>query len=365
MKKLILLTIAIFSSFSVSAAEKKTALIFGITGQDGAYLTKLLLDKNYIVHGVKRRAANCNTQKLEEILSQSSYSLNDIQLHYGDLTDACSVFDVVKRIEPDEIYNLAAQSNVRDSFDNPEYTSNVNALGTLRILEAIRQLHLESKTRFYQASTSELYGKVEKIPQDENTYFHPRSPYAVAKMFGYWIVKNYREAYNMYACNGILFNHESPVRGDTFVTKKITKAAAQIANKKQDVLYLGNLDAKRDWGFAGDYVEAMWKMLQQDKAEDFVVSSGETHPVREFAEKAFKEVGIDIVWKGKGVNEVGINAKTGETIVKIDPINFRPTEVDLLLGNAKKASEKLDWKPKTSFNDLVKMMVKSDMESNQ
>jgi GDPmannose 4,6-dehydratase len=360
--KYILFILTLSLSLITAAEPKKKALIFGITGQDGAYLTKLLLDKDYEVYGVKRRAANTNTQKLEAIFENTKYSLNDVILHYGDLSDACSIFEIVKNIQPDEIYNLAAQSNVRDSFDNPEYTSNINALGTLRILEAVRQLKLENKTRFYQASTSELFGKVEKTPQDESTNFNPRSPYGVAKLFAYWIVKNYREAYGMFACNGILFNHESPLRGETFVTKKITLAASKIARNLQDVLYLGNLDAQRDWGFAGDYVEAMWKMMQQDKAEDYVVSSGETHTVREFVEKSFIEAGIPIAWRGKGVDEVGVNKKTGKVVVKIDPIHFRPTEVDLLLGNAFKASDKLNWKPKTSFSELVKMMMKSDLE---
>lgn len=362
MKSFLLIMFSILSNLHSEETAKKKALIFGITGQDGAYLTKLLLEKNYEVHGVKRRTANTNTQKLEEIFENTRFSLNDISFHYGDLSDACSIFDVVKNIEPDEIYNLAAQSNVRDSFDNPEYTSNINALGPLRILEAIRQLKLEKKTRFYQASTSELFGKVEKSPQDESTNFYPRSPYGVAKLFGYWIVKNYREAYGMYTCNGILFNHESPLRGETFVTRKITLAASKIVKNEQECLFLGNLDAKRDWGFAGDYVEAMWKMLQQDRPDDFVVSTGETHTVREFVEKSFAELGIKIKWQGKGVNEVGVNSRNGKVIIRIDPIHFRPTEVDLLLGNAVKAANKLDWKPKTPFSELVKMMVKSDAD---
>lgn len=358
--KHIFIIIAFFGILNAQDFQKKKALIFGITGQDGAYLTKFLLDKNYEVHGVKRRAANTNTQKLEEIFIGSKYSLNDISLHYGDLSDACSIFEIIKNVQPNEIYNLAAQSNVRDSFDNPEYTSNINALGTLRILEAIRQLKLEKKTRFYQASTSELFGKVEQSPQDETTNFYPRSPYGVAKLFAYWIVKNYREAYGIYACNGILFNHESPLRGETFVTRKITIAASKIARNEQNCLFLGNLDSKRDWGYAGDYVEAMWKMMQENTADDFVISTGVTHTVREFVEKTFNEVGIKIKWQGKGINEIGINTSNGKTIVKIDPIYFRPTEVDLLLGNATKAANKLNWKPKTSFDDLVKMMVKSD-----
>lgn len=336
----------------------KKTLITGITGQDGAYLTKLLLDKGYEVHGLVRRSSLEKFDRIEEVMDNER-----LTLHYGDMTDSANVIRLLSEIRPDEVYNLAAQSHVHVSFDTPEYTANADGIGTLRLLEAIRILGLEKKTRVYQASTSELYGKVQETPQSETTPFYPRSPYAVAKMYAYWITVNYREAYNMYACNGILFNHESPLRGETFVTRKITIAAARIKHGLQDCLYLGNLDAKRDWGFAGDYVEAMWLMLQQDKPEDFVIATGETRTVREFVGKAFKEAGIEIEWQSAGVKEQGVDVATGRVVVAVDPKFFRPTEVDLLLGNPAKAKEKLGWVPKTSFDELVRMMMRVDMDS--
>lgn len=334
----------------------KKAFITGITGQDGAYLTKLLLDKGYEVHGLVRRASIERYDRIEQYLEH-----DNIHLHYGDMTDSSNIIRLISEIQPDEVYNLAAMSHVKVSFDTPEYTANADGMGTLRLLEAIRILGLEQKTRIYQASTSELYGKVQETPQSETTPFYPRSPYAAAKIYAYWITINYREAYNMFACNGILFNHESPLRGETFVTRKITIAVANIKHGKQDCLYLGNLDAKRDWGFAGDYVEAMWLMLQQDKPEDFVIATGQTRTVREFVDKAFAEADIKLQWQGTGINEKGIDEVTGKVIVAIDPQYFRPTEVELLLGNATKAKEKLGWQPKTSFEELVKMMVREDL----
>lgn len=336
----------------------KSALITGITGQDGAYLSRFLLDKGYKVHGLVRRSSLEKFDRIDELMDHER-----LTLHYGDMTDSANVIRLMSEIRPDEVYNLAAQSHVHVSFDTPEYTANADGTGTLRLLEAVRILGLENKTRVYQASTSELYGKVQETPQSETTPFYPRSPYAVAKMYAYWITVNYREAYNMYACNGILFNHESPLRGETFVTRKITIAAASIKHGLQDCLYLGNLDAKRDWGFAGDYVEAMWLMLQQDKPEDFVIATGETRTVREFVERAFREAGIDIEWQGAGVEEQGIDVATGRIVVAVDPKFFRPTEVELLLGNPTKAKEKLGWEPKTSFDELVKMMMRVDMQS--
>ena len=332
----------------------KTALITGITGQDGAYLTKFLLEKGYEVHGLVRRSSIERYNRIEEYL-------DDIHLHYGDMTDSANLIRLMSEIRPDEVYNLAAMSHVKVSFDTPEYTANADGVGTLRLLEAIRILRLENTTRIYQASTSELYGKVQETPQSETTPFYPRSPYAAAKMYAYWITVNYREAYNIFACNGILFNHESPLRGETFVTRKITLAVAAIKKGKQECLHLGNLDAKRDWGFAGDYVEAMWLILQQDKPDDFVIATGQTRTVREFVEKAFSEAGIDIEWRGGGGEEKGIDKATGQVIVAVDPQYFRPTEVDLLLGNPTKAKEKLGWKPRTSFDELVKMMVQADL----
>jgi GDPmannose 4,6-dehydratase len=341
---------------------KKVALITGVTGQDGAYLSEFLLNKGYEVHGVKRRASLFNTDRIDHLYHDRHEADVNFFLHYGDLTDSTNLIRIIQEVKPDEIYNLAAQSHVQVSFETPEYTANSDALGTLRILEAIRILGLTGKTRFYQASTSELYGKVQEIPQSEKTPFYPRSPYAAAKIYGYWITVNYREAYNLYACNGILFNHESPLRGETFVTRKITRAIARIKLGLQDRLYLGNLNSKRDWGFAGDYVEAMWMILQQPQAEDFVIATGETHAVREFVEKAFAEIGITIEWRGSGVEEQGIDAATGRVMLEVDPRYFRPTEVDLLLGDPAKARQRLGWQPKVGFAELVKMMVAFDIK---
>ncbi len=341
---------------------KKTALITGITGQDGAYLADLLLKKDYIVHGIKRRSSLFNTERIDHLYQDPHEKKVNLFLHYGDMTDATNILKIIQDTQPDEIYNLAAQSHVKVSFETPEYTANSDALGVLRMLEAIRILKLEKKTKFYQASTSELYGKVQAIPQNEETPFYPRSPYAVAKLYAYWIIKNYREAYDLFACNGILFNHESPVRGETFVTRKITRAAAKIKLGMQKKLFVGNLDAKRDWGHAKDYVEGMWLMLQQKKADDFVLATGKTTSVRDFISMAFDEAGIKIAWKGTGVKEKGINSKTGETLVEIDPKYFRPTEVDLLLGDPTKAKIILGWKPKYTLKNLVKEMVASDLK---
>lgn len=340
----------------------KKALITGITGQDGAYLAEFLLKKGYIVHGIKRRASSFNTERVDHLYKDPHDRNVNFFLHYGDLTDSTNLIRIIQETQPDEIYNLAAQSHVQVSFETPEYTANCDAVGTLRLLEAIRILGLEKRTKFYQASTSELFGKAQEIPQKETTPFYPRSPYGAAKLYAYWITKNYREAYDMFACNGILFNHESPIRGETFVTRKITMAAAKIKKGMQDRLYLGNLDAKRDWGFAGDYVEAMWLMLQQDEPDDYVIATGRTHSVREFAELAFKEVGIEIEWRGKGVDEVGVNAANRDVLVEIDPHYFRPTEVDILVGDTSKAKEKLGWEAKVGFEELVKIMVKGDMK---
>lgn len=334
------------------------AFITGITGQDGAYLTKLLLEKGYEVHGLIRRSSIERFDRIEQYVNHPN-----VHIHYGDMTDSANLIRLMAEIRPDEVYNLAAMSHVKVSFDTPEYTANADGIGTLRLLEAIRILGLENKTKIYQASTSELYGKVQGIPQSETTPFYPRSPYAAAKIYAYWITVNYREAYNIFACNGILFNHESPLRGETFVTRKITLAVAAIKHGKQDCLYLGNLSAKRDWGFAGDYVEAMWRILQQETPDDFVIATGETRTVREFVEKAFAEATIEIEWHGEGINETGIDKATGKVVVAVDPQFFRLTEVDLLLGNPKKAKEKLGWQPKTSFDELVKMMVQSDLNT--
>lgn len=342
--------------------SKKTALITGITGQDGAYLAELLLEKGYIVHGIKRRSSLFNTDRIDHLYKDKHEEDVNFFLHYGDLTDATNLIRLVQQIQPDEIYNLAAMSHVKVSFDTPEYTANTDALGTLRLLEAIRLLKMEKEVKFYQASTSELYGKVVETPQTEETPFYPRSPYGVAKLYAFWIVKNYREAYDMYACNGILFNHESPLRGETFVTRKITRAAAKIKLGLQKKLFLGNLDAQRDWGHAKDYVYGMWLMLQQDKADDYVLATGETHAVREFVEKAFKEAGIELRWEGKGVNEKGINKATNEILVEVDERYFRPTEVDLLLGDASKAKKELGWEFKYTFDELVKEMVQADIK---
>jgi GDPmannose 4,6-dehydratase len=338
----------------------KIAIITGITGQDGAYLADLLLSKGYIVHGMVRRSSLSNTGRIDYLISDPDLS-DRLKLHYSDLTDSPSIIKLIKDIEPDEIYNLAAQSHVQVSFDAPEYTANTDGLGTLRILEAIRILGLENKTRFYQASTSELYGKVQEIPQNENTPFYPRSPYGVAKLYAYWITVNYREAYGMFACNGILFNHESPLRGETFVTRKITIAVANIKKGKQEKLSLGNFDAKRDWGFARDYVEGMWRMLQADKPDDYVLATGETHSVREFTELAFREGGIELVWEGEGPQEVGKDKATGKILVDVNPVYYRPAEVDLLIGDPTKAKTELGWKSELSFEDLVRLMVEKDL----
>ena len=344
------------------ALANKVALITGITGQDGAYLARLLLDKGYVVHGIKRRSSSFNTARVDDIYVDPHERKTRFFMHYGDLTDATNLIRIVQEVQPGEIYNLAAQSHVQVSFETPEYTANADAIGTLRLLEAIRILKLESKVRFYQASTSELYGKVRETPQRETTPFYPRSPYAVAKLYGYWITVNYREAYGLHASNGILFNHESPMRGETFVTRKITRAVAAIERGLQECLYLGNMDAKRDWGHARDFVEGMWLMLQQPVADDYVLATGETHSVREFVELAFAEVGRKIAWSGKGVDESGADAATGKVLVRIDPRYFRPTEVDLLLGDPAKAFERLGWRSKTTLAELVAEMVASDLD---
>lgn len=341
--------------------NKKVALITGITGQDGAYLAELLLNKGYVVHGIKRRSSLFNTDRIDHLYQD--FHEKDVRffLHYGDLTDSTNLIRIIQETQPDEIYNLAAQSHVMVSFEVPEYTANADALGTLRILEAVRILKMEEKVKFYQASTSELYGEVQEVPQTENTPFYPRSPYAVAKLYAFWITKNYREAYNMYACNGILFNHESPLRGETFVTRKITRAAARIKLGLQQKLFIGNLDAKRDWGHAKDYVEGMWLMLQQEKPDDFVLATGKTYTVRQFAEWAFLEAGIQLQWKGSGVDEIGLD-QNGNVLVEVDPNYFRPTEVDLLIGNPAKAEKELGWKASCEVKDLVKEMVQEDIK---
>ena len=342
----------------------KIALITGVTGQDGSYLTEFLLEKGYEVHGIKRRSSSFNTERIDHIYEDPSVHDDRFYLHYGDLSDSSNLVRLIKETQPDEIYNLAAQSHVAVSFETPEYTADIDALGALRILEAIRFLGLEKKTRFYQASTSELFGLAQETPQRETTPFYPRSPYAVAKMYAYWITVNYRESYDMYACNGILFNHESPRRGETFVTKKITQAVARIYQGRQDVLRLGNMDAKRDWGHAKDFVYAQWLMLQQDKPQDFVIATGETHTVREFVELSFKEVGIGIEWQGVGIDEKGVDNSTGKVLVEIDEKYFRPAEVELLLGDPSKAEKELGWKRQTSFKELVSGMVKYDLEND-
>jgi GDPmannose 4,6-dehydratase len=343
------------------ARPEKTALITGITGQDGAYLAEFLLDKGYLVHGVKRRSSSFNTARIEHLYQDPHEPDQRLILHYGDLTDATNLIRIVQETQPDEIYNLGAQSHVQVSFETPEYTANSDALGPLRLLEAIRLLGLKDKTRFYQASTSELYGKVQKIPQSETTPFYPRSPYAAAKLYAYWMIVNYREAYGLYAANGILFNHESPVRGETFVTRKITRAVAAIHHGLEQRLYLGNLDAKRDWGHARDYVHGMWLILQQETPEDFVLATGTSHSVRDFVEHAFAQIDILIEWRGEGVDEKGHDANSGRLLVEIDPRYFRPTEVDELLGDPSKAHEKLGWRHETSFEELVSEMVRSDL----
>jgi GDPmannose 4,6-dehydratase len=341
--------------------SEKKALITGITGQDGAYLAEFLLNKGYEVHGIKRRTSLFNTDRIDHLYQDPHVSNRRFVLHHGDLTDSSSLIRIIQQIQPDEIYNLAAQSHVAVSFEEPEYTANADALGALRILEAIRILGLQQRTRYYQASTSELFGKVQTIPQNEQTPFYPRSPYAVAKLYAHWITINYREAYGIFACNGILFNHESPVRGETFVTRKITRALSRITLGMQDCLYLGNLDAKRDWGHAKDYIEMQWLMLQQDTPDDYVIATGEQYSVRDFVNIAAKELGIQLRWEGMGVDEKGVDAKTGVCIVKVDPRYYRPTEVETLLGDATKAQEKLGWKPKISFAELVKEMVTEDL----
>jgi len=338
----------------------KRALITGVTGQDGSYLTELLLEKGYEVHGIIRRSSSFNTARVDHLYSNSEIFNRRFFTHYGDLTDSSNLNRILERVQPDEIYNLAAQSHVRVSFEVPEYTAEVDALGTLRFLDAIKDLGI--KTHFYQASTSELYGKAQEIPQTESTPFYPRSPYGVAKVYGYWIVINYREAYTIFACNGILFNHESPRRGETFVTRKITRAAARIKLGHQEFLTLGNLDAKRDWGYAPEYVEAMWLMLQQPEPDDFVIATGETHSVREFVEVAFKELGLEIAWEGEKERELGLDRATGKPLIKIDPIYYRPTEVDILMGNPIKAKVQLGWEPKVKFDELARLMVRADLE---
>jgi GDPmannose 4,6-dehydratase len=340
---------------------QKVALITGVTGQDGAYLAEFLLDKGYAVHGIKRRTSLFNTDRIDHLYQDPHETNRRFVLHHGDMTDSSSLVRIIQMVQPDEIYNLAAQSHVAVSFEEPEYTANSDALGVLRILEAIRILGLEKKTRIYQASTSELYGLVQETPQKETTPFYPRSPYAVAKLYGYWIVVNYREAYGIYACNGILFNHESPLRGETFVTRKITRALARIKLGLQDCLYLGNLNAKRDWGHAKDYVEMQWLMLQQDKPEDFVIATGVQYSVRDFINAAARELGITIEWHGEGINETGM--AQGKTIVAVDPRYFRPTEVETLLGDASKARTKLGWSPKITFDELVAEMVREDLKA--
>ncbi len=341
---------------------KKTALITGITGQDGAYLAELLLSKGYLVHGIKRRSSQFNTDRIDHLYQDPHVRDQRLFLHYGDLTDASNLIRIVQQCQPDEIYNLGAQSHVQVSFETPEYTANVDALGTLRLLEAIRILGMEKWTRFYQASTSELYGRAQQTPQTEATPFHPRSPYAVAKLYAHWITVNYREAYGIYACNGVLFNHESPLRGETFVTRKITRALARIKLGLQDAVYLGNLDAKRDWGHAKDYVEMQWLMLQQPHPDDYVIATGQQHSVREFVTLAAREVGLFLRWDGHGENERGVD-QDGRCVVRVDPRYFRPTEVDTLLGDARKARERFGWAPKIAFSELVSEMMREDLRT--
>ena len=341
---------------------KKIALITGVTGQDGAYLAELLLNKNYEIHGIKRRASSFNTSRIDHLYKDKHKEDVNFFLHYGDLTDSTNLIRIIQEVQPHEIYNLGAQSHVKVSFEVPEYTANSDAVGTLRILEAIRILKMENKVKFYQASTSELYGKAQEVPQTETTPFYPRSPYGVAKLYAFWIVKNYREAYGMFACNGILFNHESPLRGETFVTRKITRAASKIKLGLQEKLYLGNLNAQRDWGHAKDYVEGMWRMLQHEKPEDFVLATGKTTTIREFCNLSFKELGIEIKWEGEGENEVGIDQSSNKVIISIDNNYYRPTEVDLLIGDASKAKKLLSWTPKYELESLVKEMVNADYQ---
>ncbi len=342
---------------------KRTALVTGITGQDGAYLAELLLAKGYAVHGVKRRSSSFNTARIDHLYQDPHEGKTDFFLHYGDLTDATNLIRLMQEVQPDEIYNLAAQSHVQVSFETPEYTANADALGTLRLLEAIRILKMEQRVRFYQASTSEMFGKVQDVPQNESTPFYPRSPYGAAKVYAHWITVNYREAYGLHASNGILFNHESPLRGETFVTRKITRAVAAIERGLQSRVFLGNLEAKRDWGHARDFVEGMWLMMQQPQGDDFVLATGESHSVREFVERAFAEIGRQIEWRGAGLDEIGVDARSGDVLVAIDPRYLRPTEVDLLLGDASKAHAKLGWRHKTTFAELVREMVAADLEA--
>ena len=342
--------------------SQKTALITGITGQDGAYLAEFLLGKGYKVHGIKRRASLFNTDRIDHLYQDPHVAGAQMRLHYGDLTDSTNLIRVIQQVRPDEIYNLAAQSHVAVSFETPEYTANADALGALRILEAIRILGLEKQTRFYQASTSEMYGKVQEVPQRESTPFYPRSPYGAAKVYAYWITVNYREAYGLYACNGILFNHESPIRGETFVTRKITRGLARIREGLDECLYLGNLDALRDWGHARDFVRAQWQILQQDTPDDFVIATGEQHSVREFVERAGAHLGYDIDWHGQGLDEQGVDRKSGKVLVKVDPRYFRPTEVETLLGDATKARTWLGWQPEVPFEELVREMVEADLD---
>ncbi len=339
----------------------KVALVTGVTGQDGAYLSALLLEKGYVVHGIKRRSSSFNTERIEHLYQDPHEHNQRFVLHYGDMTDSTNLIRIVQQVQPDEIYNLAAQSHVQVSFETPEYTANSDALGTLRLLEAIRILGLEHKTRFYQASTSELYGKVQETPQSETTPFYPRSPYAAAKLYAYWIVVNYREAYGLHASNGILFNHESPLRGETFVTRKITRAVAAIHHGFQSKLYLGNLDAKRDWGHAREYVRGMWLMVQQDQPDDYVLATGETTVVRDFVTHAFAQTGVELDWRGSGLEERGLDAATGQVLVEVDPRYFRPTEVDLLIGDASKAKARLGWSHETKWRDLCSEMVAQDL----
>lgn len=362
----LLMTTMSFSLLGIdqqNSLRGKTALIFGITGQDGSYLAELLLEKGYEVHGVIRRASTFNTKRIDHLYNDRHTRGGRFFLHYGDTTDATNIIRLIQETQPDEIYNLGAQSHVQVSFETPEYTAQVDGVGTLRILEAIRILHLTNKTRFYQASTSEMFGKVQEIPQSEKTPFYPRSPYGAAKVYSYWITVNYREAYGIYACNGILFNHESPRRGETFVTRKITRNVAARVLGKPEILYLGNLNSKRDWGYAKEYVEAMWLMLQQETPQDYVIATGQTHSVREFVERAFACIGIIIQWQGEGIEEIGINSATGETLVAIDPRYFRPTEVDLLIGDPRKAAAGLGWQAEIKFQDLVNLMVNADIQS--
>jgi GDPmannose 4,6-dehydratase len=342
-------------------SDQRVALITGVTGQDGAYLSELLLSKGYVVHGVKRRSSLINTHRVDHLYEDPHIASGRFTLHYGDLTDSSNLIRLIQETQPTEIYNLAAQSHVAVSFETPEYTANSDAIGTLRLLEAIRILRMEDRCRFYQASTSELYGLVQETPQTEKTPFYPRSPYAAAKLYAYWVTVNYREAYGIFGSNGILFNHEGPTRGETFVTRKITRAVAEIVTGQTDCLYLGNLDAKRDWGFAKDYVEGMWMILQHDKPDDFVLATGETHSVREFVERAFAAAGITIAWSGSEEKEIGTDTKSGKVLVRVDPRYYRPTEVDLLLGDPAKAKRVLGWEPKVTFPELVTMMVESDL----